>query len=160
MQWNAIFPMVWFESWPCDLVELGFVMREANANIIIPEKQLKNFLYFDKTCLSLDGSQGNCGRRPEVIVYNAQLLQVGKSTSKICKRPCNACISRSWIQYTVVSLWRHACSPQNNHQTTFQGAAGVIGKSKNSIWHQTICSRYVLGSRVLRLTFAKRKLLL
>lgn len=73
---------MWFDVYEHDLVELGFGYRDASGAIVIPEEQLKNILNFDETRLSLDGSQGNRGGRPEVIFFDPRFPQLGKATSK------------------------------------------------------------------------------
>ena len=55
------------------------------GHAVIPEEQLNNIVNINKTCLSLDGSQGNRGGRPEVSFYDPNLPRVGKSTSKSAK---------------------------------------------------------------------------
>ncbi len=50
--------------------------------MIIPIKQLKRIVKIDETCVSLDGSDNVRGGRPEVILYNPRIHQVGKAISK------------------------------------------------------------------------------
>ncbi len=65
------------------MVELGFAYRDLTTNkVCIPEEQLKNILNFGEMCLSLDGSTLNRGGRPEVVLYDPRLTQVGRGTSK------------------------------------------------------------------------------
>ena len=74
-----------FNNWSRDLIELGFATADKMGHAVIPEEQLNNIVNIDKTCLSLDGSQGNQGGRPEVSFYDPNLPRVGKSTSKSAK---------------------------------------------------------------------------
>ena len=73
---------MWFENWKVDLEELGFAHRDASGKLIISEEQLARIVNLDETCLSLDGSKGNRGGRPEVIFFDPRLPQVGAGTSK------------------------------------------------------------------------------
>jgi hypothetical protein len=56
----------WFDNWEFDLVELGFATRDTNGKIAISAEQLYFILNFDETCLSVDGSEGRRGGRPNV----------------------------------------------------------------------------------------------
>ena len=74
---------LWFDNWEHDLIKLGFAHRDPiTGQVCIPEDQLRNILNFDETCLSLDGSTTNRGRRPEAVVYNPRFPQLGKATTK------------------------------------------------------------------------------
>ena len=74
---------MWFNNWEADLVELGTAIRDPiTGKVTIPKEQMSNIGNFDKTCLSLDGSNNNRGGRPECIIYDPRLPQVGKATSK------------------------------------------------------------------------------
>ena len=72
---------LWFENWARDLVELGFATEHA-GEIDISEEQLARILNLDEMCLSLDGSNGARGGRPEVVFFDPRLPQTGKPTSK------------------------------------------------------------------------------
>ena len=72
----------WFGNWSADLVELGFAEVKADGDVVIPEAQLNRIINMDETCLSLDGSNGNRGGRPEVTFYNPNLPRTGRATSK------------------------------------------------------------------------------
>ena len=61
---------MWFGNWKIDLLNLGFATQTDEGDIIICDDQLRRILNLDETCLSLDGSKGNCGGRPEVTFYN------------------------------------------------------------------------------------------
>ena len=74
--------MVWFENWKHILEDLGFAERDSSGELYIPQEQLPRILNVDESCLSLDGSQGNRGGRPEVIFFNPRFPQCGKGTSK------------------------------------------------------------------------------
>ena len=63
----------WFDNWSRDLIELGFATADKMGHAVIPEEQLNNIVNIDETCLSLDGSQGNQGGRPEVSFYDPNL---------------------------------------------------------------------------------------
>jgi hypothetical protein len=74
---------MWFDNWENDLVELGTSVRDPiSSKVSIPEEQLKNIGNFDETCLSLDGSNNNCGGRPECVIYDPRFPLVGKAMSK------------------------------------------------------------------------------
>ena len=74
---------MWFDNWAHDLVELGFAtMLSDTGNVHIADDQLGRIINFDETCLSLDGSNGNRGGRPEVVFYNPLLQLTGRATSK------------------------------------------------------------------------------
>ena len=73
---------LWFENWERELEELGFTDRDDDGVHYIPEEQLGNIINLDETCLSLDGSKGNRGGRPEVIFFNPKFPQLGRGTSK------------------------------------------------------------------------------
>ncbi len=50
-----------FGNWEADSVNLGFVFKDDNGKVTIPDEQLQNIINFDKMCLSIDGSQGRRG---------------------------------------------------------------------------------------------------
>jgi hypothetical protein len=59
---------MWFDNWERDLVELGTATRNPLTNKVrIPKEQLSNICNFNKTCLSLDGSNLNRGCQPEMV---------------------------------------------------------------------------------------------
>jgi hypothetical protein len=64
------------------LVELGFVTKGADGKVTIPEDQLRFIINFDETCLSLDGTKGRRGGRPEITLHNPQFLYNGKRSNK------------------------------------------------------------------------------
>jgi hypothetical protein len=72
----------WFDNWEFDLVELGFATRDADGKIAIPAEQLYNIINFDETCLSVDGSEGRRGGRPNVTLHDPRLPYTGKRTNK------------------------------------------------------------------------------
>ena len=74
----------WFDNWEEALIELGFAER-INGRAVIPEDQLSNIINMDETCLSLDGSNGVRGGRPEAVFWNPCLPRVGRATSKSAK---------------------------------------------------------------------------
>ncbi len=84
IQWTTAKNLsMWFDNWEHDLVQLGFATMIGNTgNIHIADDQLERIINFDETCLSLDGSNGNRGGRPEVVFYNPLLSLTGKATSK------------------------------------------------------------------------------
>ena len=61
---------MWFTNWKIDLVKLGFANKYKQGEIIIPADQMRQILNIDKTCLSLDVSNGARGGRPEVVFYD------------------------------------------------------------------------------------------
>jgi hypothetical protein len=61
-----------------DLVELGFATRDADGKI----EQLYSILNFDESCLSVDGSEGRRGGRPNVTLHDPRLPYTGKRTNK------------------------------------------------------------------------------
>ncbi len=74
---------MWFDKWERDLVELGTASIDPITNKpYIPKEQLSNICNFDKTCLSLDGSNLNRRGQPEMVLYDPQFPLVGKPTSK------------------------------------------------------------------------------
>ena len=73
---------LWFDNWTRDLEELGFAKRNEKAEVYIPDEQLGNIANLDETCMSLDGSNGNRGGRPEVTFFDPRFPQLGKGTSK------------------------------------------------------------------------------
>jgi hypothetical protein len=72
----------WFDNWEFDLVDCGFTTRGANGKVIIPPEQLYNIINFDETCLSVDGSEGRRGGRPEITLHDPRLPYTGKRTNK------------------------------------------------------------------------------
>ncbi len=64
------------------MVELGFTIRDANGKIAISAEQLYFILNFDETCLSMDGSEGRRGGRPNVTLHDPCLPYTGKRTNK------------------------------------------------------------------------------
>ena len=73
---------VWFENWEKDLLDLGFALKDEEGNTYVPDEQLYNIGNIDETCLSLDGSKGNRGGRPEVVFFDPRFPQLGRGTSK------------------------------------------------------------------------------
>ena len=73
---------LWFDNWKQFLEELGFAHRNDDCDLVVPPDQLARILNFDETCLSLDGSKGNRGGRPEVIFFNPNFPQLGRGMSK------------------------------------------------------------------------------
>ena len=73
---------MWFENWENDLVELGFAFRDEKGDVIIPKEQMRRILNVDESCLSLDGSKGARGGRPEVVFFDPRFPQLGAGTSK------------------------------------------------------------------------------
>ncbi len=72
----------WFENWEFDLVNLGFVTRDANGKVTIPKEQLRNIINFDETCLSLDGTEGRRGGCPKITLHDPRLPYNGKRSNK------------------------------------------------------------------------------
>ena len=73
---------LWFDSWEVFVVEYGFATINSNNELHFEEKMKQRILNLDETCLSLDGSNGNCGGRPTVTYYDVRFPQLGKATSK------------------------------------------------------------------------------
>ena len=72
---------MWFDTWEHDLVKLGTAVHDPiSSKVLILEEQLKSIDNFDVTCLSIDGSDKNCGGRPESIIYDPRLPLVEKAT--------------------------------------------------------------------------------
>ena len=59
----------WFDDWEHDLEDLGFANRDEEGDLYIPVEQLSRIINVDKSCLSLDGSNGYRGGRPEGVFY-------------------------------------------------------------------------------------------
>ena len=72
----------WFNNWEFDLVDLGFATMGANGKVTISNEQLYFILNFDETCLSLDGSKGRRGGRPQMMMHDPQLPHNGKRANK------------------------------------------------------------------------------
>jgi hypothetical protein len=72
----------WFENWEFALVNLGFATRDANGKVAIIPEQLRNITNFDETCLSLDGTEGRRGGRPEITLHDPRLPYNGKRLNK------------------------------------------------------------------------------
>ena len=72
----------WFDSWEYKLVDLGFAFHDEHGQCIIPDDQLRNILNFDESCLSLDGSEGRRGGRPEIVLHDPRFPMTGKATNK------------------------------------------------------------------------------
>jgi len=73
---------MWFNSW-CEAIEvLGFAERDEKGELFIPLEQLARILNIDETCLSMDGSSGARGGRPQVFFYDPRLPQVGRGVNK------------------------------------------------------------------------------
>jgi hypothetical protein len=64
------------------LVELGFATRGDDGKVKIPEDQLRFIINFNETCLSLDGTEGRRGGRPEITLHDPRLSYNGKQTNK------------------------------------------------------------------------------
>ena len=64
------------------LIDPGFAEKGADGKTVIPDHRLHNIIKMDETCLSLDGSKGTRGGRPEAIFYDPRLPRLGKATSK------------------------------------------------------------------------------
>ena len=84
VRWWTTFANIssWFDNWEFDLVELGFATRDADGKIAISAEQLYFILNFDETCLSVDGSEGRWGERPNVTLHDPRLPYTGKRTNK------------------------------------------------------------------------------
>ena len=72
----------WFKNWEFDLVDLGFAVRDANGKVTIPDKKMYYIINFDETCLSLDGSEGRRGGRPQMTLHIPRLPYAGKRANK------------------------------------------------------------------------------
>jgi len=72
----------WFNNWEFDLVDLGFATRGADGKVTISDEQLYFILNFDETCLSLDGSEGQRGGRPQMMMHDPRLPYNGKRANK------------------------------------------------------------------------------
>ena len=72
----------WFNNWEFDLVDLGFATRGADGTVTISDEQLYFILNFDETCLSLDGSEGRRGGRPQMMMHDPRLPYNGKRANK------------------------------------------------------------------------------
>ena len=73
---------LWFDNWKREVIELGFAKESAEGEVIFPQDQLERIINLDETCLSLDGSDGARGGRPNVAYINQTLPQLGKSSAK------------------------------------------------------------------------------
>ncbi len=64
-------------------MDLGFAVRAADGTTVtIPDKQLPFIINFDETCLSLDGTEGRKGGRPEITLHDPHLPYNGKRSNK------------------------------------------------------------------------------
>jgi hypothetical protein len=72
----------WFDCWEYDLVDLGFAFYDEHGECIISDEQMQNILNFDETCLSVDGSEGRRGGRPEIVLHDPRFPMTGKATNK------------------------------------------------------------------------------
>ena len=72
----------WFDNWEFDLVDLGFAVRAADGKVTILDEQLHFINNFNKTCLSLDGTEGRRGGRPEITLHDPRLPYNGKRSNK------------------------------------------------------------------------------
>jgi len=59
--------------WEFDLMDLGFATRGADGTVTIPDEQLYYIINFNETCLSLDGSEGRRGGRPQMTLHDPRL---------------------------------------------------------------------------------------
>ena len=83
IMWTSYYNLrMWFNSWFRHLEELGFAHRDSEGELHIPDDQLSRILNIDETCLSVDGSQGARGGRPNVTFFDPRLPQIGRGTSK------------------------------------------------------------------------------
>ena len=72
---------LWFDNLIINIVELGFG-RMKNGELFIPDDQLEIILNLDETSISMDGSTGKRGGRPEVLFYNLRFPLLGVSAGK------------------------------------------------------------------------------
>jgi hypothetical protein len=72
----------WFDNWEDDLVDLGFATKNNDGKVSIIPVQLCNIINFDETCLSLDGTEGRRGGRPEITLHDPWLPYNGKRSNK------------------------------------------------------------------------------
>jgi hypothetical protein len=72
----------WFDNREFDLVDLGFAVRAADGKVTILDEQLRFIINFDETCLSLDGTEGRRGGRPEITLHDPRLPYNGKRSNK------------------------------------------------------------------------------
>jgi hypothetical protein len=65
------------------LVDLGFAVRAADGTTVtIPDEQLPFIINFDETCLSLDGTEGRRGGRPEITLHDPRFPYNKKRSNK------------------------------------------------------------------------------
>lgn len=55
---------MWFDNWMVELDPLGFTYVDKDGEVQTREDKYDNLLNLDETCISLEGSQGNCGGCP------------------------------------------------------------------------------------------------
>ena len=72
----------WFNNWEFNLVDLGFATRGADEKVTIPNEQLYYIININETCISLDGSKGQRGGRPQIMLHDRWLPYDGKQTNK------------------------------------------------------------------------------
>jgi hypothetical protein len=72
----------WFDNWEYDSVNLGFATKNNDGKVSIIPEQLCNIINFDETCLSLDGTEGRRGGRPEITLHDPWLPYNGKRSNK------------------------------------------------------------------------------
>ena len=64
---------LWFDNWKSTLIDLGFTEEDEDGNIQVRKEKEGDILNLDETCISLDGSQGNRGGRPAVVIWDPSL---------------------------------------------------------------------------------------
>jgi hypothetical protein len=72
---------LWFDSWERFLSEYGFG-KYRDGNFVIFDHMKKYILILDKTCCSLDGSNGVRGGRPSMTYYDTRFPQLGQAMLK------------------------------------------------------------------------------
>ena len=62
--------------------DLGSSKRDEEGDLYIPVEKLSRIINVDELCLSLDGSNGQRGGRPEEVFYCPSLPQTVRATRK------------------------------------------------------------------------------
>jgi hypothetical protein len=93
--WNTYRNLeLWFNNWEANLLRLGFAYVEEDTNLVqIRPELLHRFVNIDETALSLDGSNGQRGGRPETTLMDPTLPNPGTATSK--SNSCSTMITGS-----------------------------------------------------------------
>jgi len=127
---------LWFDSWEKTLIDLGFMEDDGTGKYILPDRQLRNIINFDETCLSLDGSSINRGGRPAAHYHDPRLPQVGISTSKT---------SHTTTMITGSNAWGEALPPHFQFMTSTQTDDGKQIRNECIRYMKNVKGEFGLG---------------